>query len=74
MQAADVQLTSVILGPSSPLLGKTPRSASLRDSYDAVVVAVHRGDDFIDSDPDLAFAEGDIVWLVGDRTKVLSLA
>lgn len=74
VQPADVQLTSVILGPSSPLLGKTPRSASLRDSYDAVVVAVHRGDDFIDSDPDLAFAEGDIVWLVGDRTKVLSLA
>lgn len=74
VQPADVQLTSVILGPGSPLLGKTPRSASLRDSYDAVVVAVHRGDDFIDSDPDLAFAEGDIVWLVGDRTKALTLA
>ncbi len=73
VKAADVRLTSVILGADSPLLGKTPRSAALRDSYDAVVVAVHRGDDFIDSDPDLVFAEGDIVWLVGDRTKVLTL-
>lgn len=69
----DVRLTSVILGPDSPLIGATPRSASLRDSYDAVVVAVHRGDDFIDSDPDLVFAEGDILWLVGNRRKIESL-
>jgi len=71
--AADVSLCSVILGAASPLLGATPRSSALRDSYDAVVVAVHRGDEFIDSDPDLTFAEGDILWLVGDRRKIEKL-
>ena len=70
---ADVLLRSVILGPSSPLIGSTPRSSNLRDSYDAVIIAVHRGDDYIDSDPDMVFAEGDILWLVGDRKKIDSL-
>lgn len=67
---ADVSLCSVILGESSPLIGHTPRQLSLRDRYDAVVVAVHRGDEFIDSNPDLAFAAGDILWFVGDRQKI----
>ena len=60
----------MILGPASPIIGATPRSASIRDSYDAVVVAVHRGDQYIDSDPDLVFAQGDIVWLVGDKKNI----
>lgn len=72
-EAADVRLRSVILGPSSPLLGRTPRSAELRDRYDAVVIAVHRGDDYVDSDPDMVFAEGDLLWLVGDSRKIDSL-
>lgn len=70
--AADVSLQSVVLPAGSPLIGATPRSSSLRDAYDAVVVAVHRGDEFIDSDPDLVFAEGDILWLVGDKNKIAS--
>lgn len=68
--AADVSLCSVILGEASPLIGRTPRQLSLRDRYDAVVVAVHRGDEFIDSNPDLAFAAGDILWFVGDKRKI----
>lgn len=73
LPATDVTLCSVMLGDHSPLIGATPRTASLRDSYDAVVVAVHRGDEFIDSNPDLAFAKGDILWLVGDRNKIEKL-
>ncbi len=71
--AADVRLTSILLGPTSPLIGSTPRSSSLRDRYEAVAVAVHRGDQYIDSDPDLVFAEGDVLWLVGDRRKIETL-
>ena len=73
LPATYVTLCSVMLGDHSPLIGATPRTASLRDSYDAVVVAVHRGDEFIDSNPDLAFAKGDILWLVGDRNKIEKL-
>lgn len=68
--AANVGLQSVALAAGSPLIGATPRTAKLRDAYDAVVVAVHRGDEYIDSDPDFVFAEGDILWVVGDKHKI----
>lgn len=70
---ADIKLISVLLGPDSPLLSQTPRSSALRDTYDALVVAVDRGDTHIDSRPDLVFEEGDIVWLVGNPAKIASL-
>ncbi|MDE7426713.1 MAG: cation:proton antiporter [Muribaculaceae bacterium] len=69
----DVALTSVMLTEKSPLLGKTPLTAQLRDNYDAIVVAVHRQNEFIDSNPDLVFCTGDIVWLVGDRQRLMAL-
>lgn len=66
-------LESILLTDHSPLVGQTPRSSSLRDKYEAVVVAVDRGDEHIDTVPDLKFAPGDIVWLVGDKAKLNSL-
>ncbi|MDE7376606.1 MAG: cation:proton antiporter [Muribaculaceae bacterium] len=62
----DFKLTSILLSESSPLIGKTPVTAKLRDNYDVLVVAVQRGEEYIDSDPKLMFAPGDIVWLVGN--------
>lgn len=69
----EMKLTSILLGENSPLSGKTPQSSSLRDTYDAIVVAVDRGDEHIDSRPDLEFRTGDIVWLVGDPKKLARL-
>lgn len=69
----DSKLTNILLGPDSPLISQTPRSAALRDTYDALVVAVDRGDEHIDSKPDLVFREGDIVWLVGNPSKLAKL-
>ncbi len=63
---ADFKLTSVILSDKSPLIGQTPLSAKLRQKYGVLVLAVQRGDQYIDSDPKLHFAEGDMVWLVGN--------
>lgn len=61
----EVRLSSVMLSESSPLVGQTPVSAALREAYGALVVAVDRGDEHIDSRPDLIFSPGDIVWVVG---------
>ena len=72
-QAVDpsqVKLTNILLGSDSPLIGKTPQSTSLRDTYNALVVAVDRGDEHIDSRPDLVFRTGDIVWLFGSLQKL----
>ena len=68
-----MKLTSILLGPGSPLISRTPRSSALRDTYDALVVAVDRGEEHIDSKPDLVFEEGDIVWLVGNPSKLAKL-
>ncbi len=69
----DVKLTNILLHADSPLAGKTPQSSSLRDTYEAIVVAVDRGDEHIDSRPDLVFEPGDILWLVGNPAKIATL-
>lgn len=70
---ADVRLTSILLSDRSPLIDKTPLTSALRDTYNALVVAVDRGDEHIDSRPDLVFRPGDIVWLVGDPRQISKL-
>lgn len=67
---SEVKLLSIKLSPTSPLISKTPRSASLRNNFDALVVAVDRGDEHIDSRPDLVFRAGDILWIVGNSAKL----
>ena len=71
---SDYKLVMLMLSEQSPLVGKTPRNSGLRDKYDALVVAVQRGDYYIDSEPDLVFHAGDIVFLVGSQSKLIDLA
>lgn len=66
----EIKLTSILLTENSPLISQTPISASLRDRYEALVVAVNRANEFIDSSPDLVFAPGDIVYMVGNPKKL----
>ncbi len=70
---SQIKLTSILLTENSPLISQTPRTAALRDTYDALVVAVDRGDEHIDSRPDLVFEKGDILWVVGEPSKVNKL-
>lgn len=70
---AHIKLMSILLSENSPLIDKTPQSTSLRDSYEALVVAVDRGDEHIDSHPDLVFEPGDILWVVGNPDKLNKL-
>lgn len=69
---SELKLTSILLSESSPLVGKTPRTASLSDAG-VLVVAVDRGDLHIDSQPDLIFEPGDILWVVGRPSQVNKL-
>lgn len=73
IDASQIKLTSILLSETSPLISKTPQSSSLRNTYDALVVAVDRGDEHIDSRPDLVFQAGDILWVVGEPSKVNKL-
>lgn len=69
----DYRLHSILLSENSPLINHTPISSALRDNYEALVVAVDRGEEHIDSKPDLEFQAGDIVWLVGKPSKISKL-
>lgn len=70
---SDIILTSILLSSESPLINHTATSSSVRENYEALVVAVDRGEKHIDSSPDLVFRAGDIVWLVGDPKKLAKL-
>ncbi len=69
----DIKLTGIMLSASSIIVGKTPRNSHLRDYYDALLLAVQRNDEYIDQDPDMIFAEGDILWLVGNEEQLSAL-
>lgn len=69
----DFRLVKLQLSDHSPLIGKTPRNSGLRDNYDTLVVAVQRGDSYIDQDPDIIFAAGDILWLAGSQSTLAPL-
>lgn len=68
--ADEMVLKSVLLSFNSPLINKTPSSSSLRNNYDVLVVAVNRDGEFIDSNPNLVFAPGDIVWVAGTQVNI----
>lgn len=70
----DFKLVKLQLTEKSPLVGHTPRNSGLRDRYDTIVIAVQREDAYIDQNPDMEFAAGDILWLVGSERRLSSLA
>ena len=63
-QSADIRLSSILLTPGSPLVGQTLASADVRRNYNTHVVALRRGDDFIDRPATLPLLPGDRLWLV----------
>ncbi len=69
----DFKLTTVMLSENSPIIGKTPLSAKLRDMFEVLVVAVQRGEEYIDSNPNLRFEAADILWVVGPSKKIAAL-
>jgi len=71
--SSDYTLFSVVVVSIKTNVGKTPRTSRLRNNYDAVVLAVERGEEFFDQNPDLKFNADDILWLYGDRHRLQSL-
>lgn len=72
--SADVKFTHFELLETSPLIGKRLAEARLREDYKSMLVAVERGEEnFISPTPDIVFAQGDILWIVGDEEKMKAL-
>ncbi|MBQ7041955.1 MAG: cation:proton antiporter [Muribaculaceae bacterium] len=69
----NVKMFNIQLTENSPLLGKTTATASLRNDYSALVVAIQRDEEYIKPTGEVPFEVGDIVWLVGDAERLSQL-
>lgn len=59
------------LTEKSPFVGKTIRTAGIRENFDAMVVGVERDQSrIINPHSDFRLKQGDILWIVGDPTKL----
>lgn len=70
----DIKFTSVRLSDSSPLIGKNIVTSQFRDTYESLLVAVQRGEDYLQPDPTVIFAPGDVLWVVSDVNRLAAMS
>jgi CPA2 family monovalent cation:H+ antiporter-2 len=68
----DIETETYLIGEQTPAAGHTIRDLKIRSRTGATVIAVRRDGEILPSpDPDFVFKTGDIVYLIGEREKVL---
>ena len=67
-------LRQIRIDASSPFLGKTLKDAGIREKYHCLIAGVERGGDTLHAPhPHEPFAEGDVIWVVGENDDVYQL-
>ena len=69
----DMEFVHFELSETSPILGKTVAEAGLRDRYASLLVAIQRGQDYIKPTGAEIFAAHDVIWIVGNEKRLLTL-
>lgn len=70
----EVVLEQLVLEEDSKLIGKTIATAELRDKYRCMVIGIERTHSAkMNPEIDETFRIGDILWLAGERKKILEL-
>ena len=62
----EVDLKSLRLKASSPVVGLPLRDTDIRGQYYSMIVKVVRGEEFLQPSPSLVLQPDDVVWIVGD--------
>lgn len=71
---AEYSLEQHLLGEESPYLNKTIRECGLREVTRGLVVGIEReGRRILNPDSSETLQKGDLLWIVGDREKILQL-
>lgn len=71
---SDYTLEQYLLEESSPYLNKTIRDSGLRETTDGLVVGIEReGRRILNPDSMEILKKGDVLWIVGDKGKILDL-
>ncbi len=68
----DIETETYLLREQTPAVGHSIKDLKIRSRTGATVIAVRRDGEIVSSpDPDFVFRQGDIIYLIGEREKVL---
>ncbi|MGB9628349.1 MAG: cation:proton antiporter [Thermodesulfobacteriota bacterium] len=68
----DIETETYLLKDQTPSVGRSIRDLKIRSRTGATVIAVRRDGEIVSSpDPDFIFQQGDLIYLIGEREKVL---
>jgi CPA2 family monovalent cation:H+ antiporter-2 len=71
----DIVLQKIVIDKHLRIKGKTIRQSGIRESTDGLIVGIERnGKRILNPASDTVFEWDDIVWIVGDKHKIQSLA
>lgn len=65
-----VELRSIRLSDTSPVVGKCIAEAGIRQVYYSMVVKIQRGDEYLHPSADTVLEAGDTLWIVGDPINI----
>ncbi len=68
----EIETETYLIGEGTPTVGRSIRELKIRSRTGATVIAVRRNGEILPSpDPSFIFQQGDVVYLIGEREKVL---
>ncbi len=74
VEAREMKLRQLIIGPDSPFVGKTLEQSGIRHLYSCMVVGLEEGEENLSPvSPKRPFQEGDIIWVVGEQEALDAL-
>ena len=67
----EMKLRQIVISSKCRFLGKTLKESGIRDKYNCMVVGMEKGEDELAPiDPSSPFKEGDILWVVGEKSSL----
>ena len=73
-QPEEITVNSFIVDESFPFLGQSITQSNVGHRYNCLIVGLERnGDSLITPDNDTIFEMDDLVWVVGDKSKIQEL-
>ena len=74
LEKREMKLRQLLIDADSPFVGKTLEESGLRSRYSCMVVGIEEGRENLSPfSPKRRFAEGDIIWVVGEKESLDAL-
>lgn len=74
LEKREMKLRQLLIDADSPFVGKTLEESGLRSLYSCMVVGIEEGRENLSPfSPKRRFAEGDIIWVVGEKESLDAL-